>query len=579
MGAEGAFRLDIESKGVCMSCMDKTGQGVRGCFIVLLMFGASATLSAWGDQLLLNDGSVLEGTILSQGEKYWVKAADGTSQLIAKTDVKKWVKGSGAAIAPKPGAGAAGTPANVAPATATGGADFAAAKRRADGVDVPMSAVTAWQKFLETKPATADAASAKVEMDKWQKMVDDGAEKVNGKWMSGEPLKELHAKVRDKLREAAEDMHGEKTLQALKTLDEVRRMYPNSFEANFYTGYLTLLEHKDKDAISYLEQAVKLRPDEPAACNNLGIALFATRTDLVRGIVLMHHSVEIEDTDNAVHNLVMSLALSPKEMQYNPKVRPAVEAARLLASKHNLSVNADFHGDHWMLIPFKEGAEGMDPEIPSDGAPHSATAKVYSGTGFVINDDGLILTNRHVVDGASSYLIMLDGGVKKVGEIVVIDTEQDLALIRVKPDGKLPIATFTDGAKPNEGAACFAMGFPLIDRMGASIKVTQGIVSGSGRAGIGADVVIDAKVNPGNSGGPLLDKYGRVIGIITMKTRGGGFEDSYGLAISVAKIREFLEKNKVKVTTGENGAAVMSAEEVAAKMKPSTVCIIATHEK
>ena len=65
------------------------------------------------------------------------------------------------------------------------------------------------------------------------------------------------------------------------------------------------------------------------------------------------------------------------------------------------------------------------------------------------------------------------------------------------------------------------MGFPLIDRMGASIKVTQGIVSGTGRSDAGADVVIDAKVNPGNSGGPLLDKFGRVIGIITMKTPPG----------------------------------------------------------
>jgi S1-C subfamily serine protease len=375
-------------------------------------------------------------------------------------------------------------------------------------------------------------------------------------------------------------MESQRTIQALKTLDEVRKMYPNSFEANFYTGYLMLLEHKDKDAISHLEQAVKLRPDEPSACNNLGVALFATRTDLQRGIILMHHAVEVQDSKDTAHNLVMSLSLSPKEMQYNQKIRPAIESARLLANKYGLSLGGDFNGDHWMLVPYtpKAGNGGFangggDEDFGKPGV------KIYSGTGFIINDDGLILTNRHVVEGASSYLVLLDGKVKKAGEIVVIDTDQDLALIRIKPDGKLPTVSFADAGDVHEGAACFAMGFPLIDRMGASIKVTQGIVSGTGRAGTGADVVIDAKVNPGNSGGPLLDKYGRVIGIITMKTRAATFEDSYGLAIGSAKILEFLEKNKVTVGRGSAGAAALTAEDVAAKVKPATVCIIATHEK
>jgi S1-C subfamily serine protease len=558
----------------CVCIAHRTGTFGVAVFCLFAFFAASAR----ADQLIMNDGTVLEGTVLTQGDKYWVKGADGKSQIVAAKDVKKYVKGSGAVT---PAAGATGT-ATAAPtasvSAAAGSADFASVKRKADAVETPMAAVTLWQKFTESKPSAADLAAAKAEMDKWQKMADEGAEKVNGKWVSGEAMKELHAKVRDKLRQAAEDMHNEKTLQALKTLEEARKLYPNSFEANFMTGYLTLLEHRDKDAISYLEQAVKLRPDEPAACNNLGIALFATRTDLQRGIVLMHHAVEIEDSKETVHNLVMSLALCPKEMQYNPKVRPAIESARLLASKYSLDVHGDFHGDHWTLMPYTGDSEMEDSEF-QDGKKHSLTAKVASGTGFVINDDGLILTNRHVVDGATSYLVILDGGVKKAGEIVVIDTDQDLALLRVKPDAKLPVVKFSDAARTAEGAACFAMGFPLIDRMGASIKVTQGIVSGSGRAGVGADVVIDAKVNPGNSGGPLLDKYGRLIGIITMKTRTATFEDSYGLAIGVGKIREFLEKNKVTVANDPAGAAALSAEEVVAKVKPATVCIIATHDK
>ena len=576
MGRAG-FGKSHYPDGVYMRNVRKIG---RALFVAVVV--ALALPPAWGDQLILNDGTVLEGTVLTQGDKFWVKKTDGTSQVVPAADVAKHVHGSGAAkpaIGGAVGTGATPTGTSVPPPTAAESSDIGAVRRRAEAVEVPMSAVTIWQKYIDSKPVGENLSTAKAEIDKWQKMATDGAEKVNGKWLVGAPLKDLHAKVHDKLMQAFEDMTSEKTLQALKTLNEVRKMYPNSFEANFWTGYMTLLEHKDKDAISYLEQAVKLRPNDPAACNNLGIALFATRTDLARGIVLMHHSVEIEDTEHAVHNLVMSLSLAPREMQYNEKVRPALESARLLASKHGLAIGQDFSGASWMLIGPKQFGADLNPDIPSDGKEHSAQARVYSGTGFIINDDGLILTNRHVVKDASSYLVVLDGEIKKAGELVVIDADQDLALIRVKPDGKLPIATFSDVAKPAEGAACFAMGFPLIDRMGASIKVTQGIVSGSGRAGVGADVVIDAKVNPGNSGGPLLDKFGRVIGIITMKTRSAQFEDSYGLAIGTSHIREFLEKNKVKVTDGAAGTTPLTAEEVVAKMKPATVCIIATHEK
>lgn len=561
--------------------------------VVALMVGLCVALAlrARADHLILNDGTVIEGTVLSQGEKYWVKKGDGTSQLIPKTDVKTYGKGPAPAVT-TPGAAGTGTakPAGVAGSTGTastptpvpsagGTGDFAATKTKADKVEVPMAAVTIWQKFLDTKPSAADAAAAKTEMDKWQKMSDDGAEKINGKWLQGEALKDFHKKVQEKLKTAAEQMHGQQTLQALKTLEEVRRMYPNSFEANFLTGYLNLLERKDKDAISYLEQAVKLRPDEPAANSNLGVALFATRTDLQRGIVLMHRAVELQDSQDTAHNLIMSLSMCPNEMKYNPKIQPAIASARLLASKYGLQLGGDYHGDHWMLIPYSpRGGKG---EFTGDDEDFGAKpgVKVASGTGFIINDDGLILTNRHVVEGASSYLVMLDGKVKKAGEIVVIDTDQDLALLRIKPDAKLPVTEFTDTDAVHEGAACYAMGFPLIDRMGASIKVTQGIVSGSGRGDVGADVVIDAKVNPGNSGGPLLDKYGRVIGIITMKTRAATFEDSYGLAIGSSKILEFLEKNKVTVKRGAPGSAALTAEDVVAKVKPATVCIIATHDK
>src|SRR5207253_8155216 len=104
---------------------------------------------------------------------------------------------------------------------------------------------------------------------------------------------------------------------------------------------------------------------------------------------------------------------------------------------------------------------------------------------------------------------------------------------------------------PGDGAECTVMGFPLIDRLGAGIKVTRGIVSSGTASEEGADIVTDAKVNPGNSGGPMLDRFGNVMGVVTMKSANSRFEDSYGMAISAGRVRQFLGKNSMNVEVGE----------------------------
>ena len=81
-----------------------------------------------------------------------------------------------------------------------------------------------------------------------------------------------------------------------------------------------------------------------------------------------------------------------------------------------------------------------------------------------------------------------------------------------------------------DGADCVVMGYPMLDRLGADVKVTRGIVSSSSSdEGFGADILTDAKVNPGNSGGPILDKHGNVMAIVCMKSIATAMEDSYGI--------------------------------------------------
>ena len=142
-----------------------------------------------------------------------------------------------------------------------------------------------------------------------------------------------------------------------------------------------------------------------------------------------------------------------------------------------------------------------------------------SGSGFVVDDDGLILTNQHVVAGASSLSVEFANGETRSATVVGTDRTNDLALVRVSdmPQG-IPAATLGDSDQVEVGETAVAIGSPF----GLEQTVTQGIISAvdrnwspDGRLMHGL-LQTDAPINPGNSGGPLLNAEGEVIGINTL---------------------------------------------------------------
>ncbi len=168
-----------------------------------------------------------------------------------------------------------------------------------------------------------------------------------------------------------------------------------------------------------------------------------------------------------------------------------------------------------------------------------------SGSGFVVSADGLILTNNHVVTGASTLSVTLNNGSELPATVVTTDATHDLALIQVKATG-LTTATLGDSSTIQVGELAIAIGSPLGT---FTDSVTSGIVSGLNRSITVGDttsnftenlsglIQTDAAINPGNSGGPLLDANGTVVGIVTAASSGA---QDMGFAIPINQAKQMI---------------------------------------
>ena len=170
---------------------------------------------------------------------------------------------------------------------------------------------------------------------------------------------------------------------------------------------------------------------------------------------------------------------------------------------------------------------------------------VAQGTGFIISSDGYLVTNAHMLSGASEVQITAFDGKKIPAELVGYNSELDIALLKIS--GEHSFLEFDDSNNVRVGEKVIAIGNPL----GLQFSVTEGIVSGIHRSGINeleAYVQTDAALNPGNSGGPLINKNGKIIGINNFKLGSG---ESLGFALESNYIKdavnaisqEKLEKN------------------------------------
>ena len=565
-----------------------------GCATAAAFLAVRPGMPARGDTLKLKDGKTVIGTVLDAGDNYWVKAADGHSQTVPKDSVQEWVKGDADKSPAAAAVAAASSRGQAAALPATGG--FAAVKAKADRVDTPIQAVALWQTFIDNHPPAADAKAAKVELAHWNELVNGSAERINGKWVWGEDREKILAQVHDLIKSASEDLDAHQTLKGIHEMEEAVKIYPNDFEANFYLGYFDLdqgaMSHsntKIEAGVKAFEVAAKLRPGSAPVLSDLAIAYHFQRRYAL-SVDTAYRAAKIEDTKEIVQVLINTIAHAPPGMRQTSHVKPIMEAAMSLAAKYNLS--GDGTDWEWVRPDTDDDAQGGTAKRhKKHGGEHDDSEEkgppgiMGNGTGELVSADGYILTNRHVAKEGDYLMVRLADGTLKVADRVVIDDDQDMAIIKIKTDAPLPFVRLAGYDHPPIGEDCDVFGFPLlglVTSINSSVKMTRGIVTAWDEKQKDCDVTVDAAINPGNSGGPIVDHYGNLLAIATAKTFAGNVGDnapisSYGLGQGTGRIRKFLAKQAGKLTALklEPGASdkVLTNEELAQKMTPVTVVV------
>ena len=203
------------------------------------------------------------------------------------------------------------------------------------------------------------------------------------------------------------------------------------------------------------------------------------------------------------------------------------------------------------------------PEFAIPGTPRAEGV----GSGFIVDASGLIVTSHHVVKGADAVTVTLQDGRKLEAEVVGVDPKTDLALIEVDAGDSLPTVEFGDSDRTRVGDWVVAVGNPF----GLGGTVTAGIVSGRGRD-IGSGpyddfLQIDAPINRGNSGGPLFDRGGRVVGVNTAIFSPTGGNVGIGFAIPANVAESVVESLRTdgKVDRGWLGVQIQHLDETLAE--------------
>lgn len=406
----------------------------------------------------------------------------------------------------------------------------------------------------------------------WKELAEKEFVRVGDEWMSGEDAQKIRDQAREKIALGYEQLRLGNGPRAETLLKEASKLDPDNINADFLMGLVySVVVDDDAKAIRHFKICLDREPSNVGVLNNLAICCYHEKDYNAAAENWIKAANISPDTPALAQNIgsFITIASNDRRVRVAKKRMDSLsEAYERLITKHNQAPPGNIGFAYLPPAGFQSDKEKRQ------GGKDGQQIVLGGGTGFVVAT-GYVATNHHVVEDASKLMIVdpNDKAKRYSCELVAADEKLDVAVLKC-PELKakpLPLCT----KLPGRGADIAVIGFPLSFAYGDGVKLTRGAIVSLPEEANENLVMYDAITNPGNSGGPLVDFGGRVVGVVRAVTtigQGGSYGMAIPMELAYPYIKQHVPELPPPVTNDIESALPLTG--VDANCTPSTVQIL-----